>query len=391
MKQLYLPKIIISFCILIIALLESQGALAMPPDTLDFGFAKYVKAKESLYREPVRHISVKDDGAESYPSSILFDFKIIFLDKTGNEIGRDSLPDTSGVKVTESAQGNYIYVFGAKENKPGGFHSLYTVDGKNIFKRVDTGVIGTRGLGTPLEELKAFLLGGFGKVSLTGFDGKLIAEKQLLNKALLEDGDIFAVSVSGDRQFFVAANKFKLPIGQATFNLPILYAFDSKLNETIRDTLNSYLVIGLEAVPNNQYLLLREESDTASLLWVLDYKGNRLASFDNPKSIVFSSNNKILIVLPRSGPIAVASSTDWKTIYSPRVSSLYFWGDASISDDGSLGTLFNGSEITLLDINNKNVSKIDFPFAFSICHLYDNGRRLILTGEFGYEIYQRAK
>ena len=72
------------------------------------------------------------------------------------------------------------------------------------------------------------------------------------------------------------------------------------------------------------------------------------------------------------------------------MSSQYFWGDASISEDGSWGSLYNGSEIILLDINNKTLSKIDFPFAFSTCHLYDNGRKLILTGEFGYEIYQKA-
>ena len=380
----------IAFYILTIVLLLSQAVLATPPDTLDFGFARFVKARESLYREPVRHVSVKDDGSNTYPSSILLDYKIIFLDKSGSEIGRDSLPDTTGVKVIESAQGNYIYIFGAKENKPGGFHSLYTVDGKNIFNRADTGAIGTRGLGTPLEELKAFLLGGFGKVTITGFDGKLIAEKQLLNKGLLEDGDIYAVSVSGGRQIFATANKYKLPIGQATFNLPIFYVFDPKLNELYRDTLQAYLVIGHEAAAKKQYLLLREEGDTASLLWVLDYKGNRLVSFDNPKSVAFASENDRLIILPRSGPTSIVSSIDWKTVYSPRVSSQYFWGDASISEDGSWGSLYNGSEIILLDINNKTLSKIDFPFAFSTCHLYDNGRKLILTGEFGYEIYQKA-
>ncbi len=373
------------------ALAVSSSVLAMPPDTLDFGFAKFVKMHEGLYHEPVRHVCIKEDNAGAYPSAVVFAEEIAFLNKDGRETSRDTLPDTVGIKITESTHGEYIYIFGSFKNKPGGFHRLYTFDGKTILKEETKTPVGLTGLGTPLEDAKEFLAGGFGKVALTKFDGELIAEKQLLNKDLLEDGDILAAADPEGGRIFVAANKFKLPVGQTTFNRPILYAFNSGFNEIYADTLESLLVTSLKLSQNNKFLLMKDETETSSLLWVLNLAGRKLRSFENPKRIIFASDSDYLLHLPHNAPAEILSSTDWRDVYQPSVSSPSSWIDADISNDGALGVLYNGDEIVLLDIMNKASATVDYPFAFRTCRFYGAGHRLILTGEFGFEIYEMTR
>jgi hypothetical protein len=376
------------FIFLFAALIISTAALATPPNTLEFGFARFVKVREGLYREPVRHVCIKDDKTGAYASAALFGDKIIFLDKEGHQTSRDTMPDTVGIRIAESVHGEYIYVFGSFKNKPGGFHRLYTFSGETILAEETDEPAGKVGLGIPLEGPKEFLMGGFGKVALINFDGQLVVEKELLNKDLLEDGDIFATADPEGSRIFVAANKFKLPVGQATFNRPILYGFNSRLNEIFADTLESLLVTSLKMSQNNKFLLMNEETDTSSLVWVLDLAGHKLKSFENPKRIVFGLKSDYLIELPHNAPAGVLSSTDWGDIYRPSISSPSSWIDAAISEDGTLGVMYNGDQIVLLDISKKSYAAVEFPFAFQTCRFYSRRAKLILTGEFGFEIYE---
>jgi hypothetical protein len=376
---------------LIAALAISSCALATPPDTLNFGFAKFVKAREGLYHKPVRDVCIRDDGTEAYPTAVVFADRIAFLDKNGRETVRDTLPDTAGVKVIESAHGEYIYLFGSFTDKPGGFHRLYSFDGKTILREENDTPVGAVGLGIPLEGAREFLMGGFGKVTLTKFDGEPVAAKQLLDKGLFEDGDIFAAADPAGSRIFIAANKFKLPVGQASFNRPILYGLGSRLNEIFEDTLQCLLVNSLRFSHNGKYLLMGEETETSSLLWILDLAGHKLKSFENPKTIVFAIDSDYIIQLPHDAPAEILSSTDWRDIYRPSITSPSSWIDAGISADGALGILYNGDEIVLLDIGNRSFEPVDFPFAFQTCGFYGPGRKLILSGEFGFEIYQLAE
>jgi hypothetical protein len=364
---------------------------AGPPDTLKFSTARYVKTQQELYGDPVKRICLKSENDDAYPSVVVFGRKIVFLGPKGSEIGQDSLPQAKEIRVTQSAEGNLLYVFGPlSDSTQGAFHRLYKSTGELVLSKTDNITLGPVGMGMPLERSNTFVMGGFGKATLTNFDGILITQKQFLNKDNYEDGDIYTSVIPSESTIFIAVNRFKVPLGNDNSVKPILYAFDSKLNEIFNDTLDGAMALSLTASENGKYLILREESsEGGSPLWIIDLSGKKLKNFDNPRVVAIAANGDYLIQVPRGGRPETYSTADWNLLYTPDLPPMQFpWIDAAISSNGSMAILYNGDDLALLDIKNKSWSIVHFPYAFENCRFYENGQKLILRGEFGYTIYK---
>ncbi len=302
-----------------IALAFSPHASAGPPDTLKFSSIQYVKIQQELYSEPVKKICLKSENDDAYPAVVVFNGKILFLGPDGKEIRQDSLPQAKETKVTQSAEGNLVYVFGPlSDSTKGAFHRLYKSTGEIILSKIDSASLGAVGMGIPLERENAFILGGFGKATLTKFDGSPVAQKQFLNKEIYEDGDIYTSVIPVENTIFMAVNRFKVPIGNDNSVKPILYAFDSKLNEIFNDTLDGAIALSLTTSENGKFLILREESsDTGSPLWIVDFSGKRLKSFANPRVVAIAAEGNYLIQVPRGGRPEIYSTLDWSLLYTP--------------------------------------------------------------------------
>ena len=372
--------------ILIFALFYQAQAIL--PGALRFSNTNYIKVQQKLYDQPVKRICLRLEQDSAYPSAVVFGTKIIFLGKDGLEVGRDSFPESKELKVTESVHGEYIYLFGLYgSGTHGGFHRLYSFDGKVILSKEDSTTARASNLGVPLESQKAFLMGGSGKVSLVSFDGAELSSKQYLNLDNYEDGDIYVAPSHDETGLYAIVNKYKIPEDNER---PILYGFDSKLNELFRDTLDCPLGFSPQCSENGKYLSIKEECEnTSNPFLIMDPQGRNLINLDNPKTIEFASGSDYFVYVPRDLGPQIFSSTNRLESYKPDLPiSEYPWSDAAISSDGSLVTLYNGNEIALINTVMRSWSRIDFPYAFEDCRLYDNGNTLILRGEFGFVIYK---
>jgi hypothetical protein len=377
-----------------IALAALGQAYARPPAELNFGNIKFAKIEQRLYPDPVKRVCLKQELSETYPSAVVFTNRIIFLNKDGRDSGRDTFPESKDIKITESAHGEYIYIFATfGKEKPGGFHRLYKSDGTKVFAREDTAAVGTVGYGIPLESKDAFVRGGFGKLTIVKFDGEELASKQLLDANQYEDGDIYTAVDPAEQRIFVAANRFKVPSTDDKAYRPIMYGFDLNLAETFRDTLDALLALSLVCSENGKYLGLRAECvDNSSPLWIYNSDGQKLASFDNPKVLAVASGSDLLINLPREASPEIVSSLNWDVSYQPKIPNTDFpWSDASIASNGTLAMLYNGNEIALINIAQKSWHKLPFPFAFENSRFYDDGTKLIFRGEFGFIVYQLTR
>jgi hypothetical protein len=379
-------------CLIAVAIFGQ--AYAGPPAELKFGNIKFSKIEQGLYSDPVKRVCLRHEGSDVYPSAVVFTNKIIFLNKDGGEAGRDTFPESKDIKITESSHGKFIYVFAPfGKVKPGGWHRLYKSDGKLIFAREDTASIGTVGFGIPLESKEEFIRGGFGKVTIAKFDGERVASKQLLDTAQYEDGDIHTAVDPGEEKIFIVVNHFKVPTTDDKALRPILYGFDTNLTEVFRDTIDALLALSLVCSENGKYLGLREECvDNTSPLWIFNSAGNKLTSFNNPRVLAVASGSDYLLNLPREAAPEIVSSLNWQVSYRPEIPKTEFpWSDASISGDGALALLYNGNEITLINIAQKSWDTLPFPYAFESGRLYNNGAKIIFRGEFGFIVYRLAK
>jgi hypothetical protein len=228
-----------------------------------------------------------------------------------------------------------------------------------------------------------------GSVSLVTFDGKVLASKHLLNTQNYEDGNIFMAAAPGETKFFVVVNKYAIP---EETDRPILYGFDSKLNELFRDTLECALAFSPQCSDNGKYLSLIEECEnTSNPFWIMDLSGRKLLNFENPRTIVFAAGSDYFVYVPRDMDPEIFSTTNRQASYRPRLPLPKFpWTSAAISSDGSLATLYNGNDIALINTVSRSWSRVDFPYAFESCLVYDNGKTIILRGEFGYLVYMAA-
>jgi hypothetical protein len=377
------------FCVLSLVLFGR--ALAQLPDTLLFSPTKYIKTQQLLYSEPVKRVCLRGDKDSAYPSAVFFSTSVVFLDKNGREAGKGDFPESKEVKVIESSSGEYIYLFGASPTaKQGGFHRLYRYDGKLILSRDDSAAVGPVGLGIPLESQNAFLMGGSGQITLTTFDGKLLASRQYLNPQNYEDGDIFLATSPGEQEFYAVINKFQIPDEN---DRAILYCLDSKLGEIFRDTLDCSLASSPLCTQNGDFINFREEcDDNTNPSWIFDATGHKLMSLNNPRMVAFASASDYFIGLSRDSGPEIFSSANLQASYKPVLPSTDFpWNSIAISSNGSRASLFNGDAIVLINTEMRSWSGVYFPFAFDNIRLYDRGNTIMLRGEFGFVIYKSAK
>lgn len=366
-------------------------AQAILPDTLKFSNSGYIKVRQNLYEQPVKRVCLRLEKDSAYPAAVVFGTKIVFLGRDGLEIGRDSFPESKELKVTESVHGEYIYLFGLYgSGTHGGFHRLYSFDGKVIISKEDSTTARASNLGIPLENQKAFIRGGLGQVSLTTFDGKVLSSKQYLNIDNYEDGDIYVAATPDETGFYAIVNRYKIPEDNER---PILYGYDTKLNELFRDTLDCPLGFAPQCSENGKYLGIKEECENSSSPFLIfDPLGRNLISLDNPKTVEFASGSDYFVYVPRELGPEIFSSAKVQASYKPALPiPEYHWSDAAISSDGSMVTLYNGSEIAQVNTVIRSWSGIDFPYAFEDCRLYDNGKTLLLRGEFGFVIYNNGR
>jgi hypothetical protein len=124
--------------ILSISLFCFAIASAVPPDTVDLYSLKYIKTEQSLFKEPVKHISILFDSQKAYPSAVFIEGKIIFVGEDGQTVTETVLPALSDTKITESVNGKLIYVHGPFADQRGEFHCLYRYNGQVVFEKNDS-------------------------------------------------------------------------------------------------------------------------------------------------------------------------------------------------------------------------------------------------------------
>jgi len=369
-----------------LVLLLFANSMAIPPDTLDFGFMKFYKEHSLLYYDQVQGVAIRSDKNQSIPSAVAFKDSIMFLASSETISKVDSIPPLLTIGVVPSQTGKYIYLFGPHNDRPGGIHKLYDYTGSRLFERDETGRIGLNGLGIPLEKSRQFLQAQQGVITLTTFDGKKVNDVTLLDSKLYEDGDIVLSVTPDEKRIFAAVNKFKMPqpdIG------PELVAFDSKLRVISRQTLSYLLIINQQCSSDGKFILLRVElSDGSAPVIVCDSTGSEIFRLNNPQIAKFSADSKYLFNVKRSAKASLIETATWDSVYAPNIPMTGFnWADADISDDGNIMAFFDGNHILLGCREMQASGDLPFPYAFKTIRIYDHGKRIIFSGEFGAIVY----
>jgi hypothetical protein len=371
-------------------LLFFVNSLAIPPDTLDFGFMKYYKEQSLLYYDQVQGAAIRSEKGQSFPSAVVFKDSIIFLTSSDTISKVDSIPPLLAIAVVPSQNGKYIYLYGPHNDRPGGIHELYDYTGTRLFMRDETARIGLSGFGIPLENSRQFLQAQNGVVTLTTFEGKKVNDVILSNKDLFEDGDIALSVTTDEKRIFAVVNKFKMPKPEIG---PEFVAFDSKLRVISRRTLPYLLIINQQCSNDGKFILLRVElSDGSAPVIVCDSTGSELFRLNNPQIAKFSADSKYLFNVKRSAKASILETASWDSVYAPDIAMTGFnWTDADISDDGNIMAFFDGNHLLTGNREQQASGELPFPYAFKTVRLYDHGKRMILSGEFGAVVYRMVE
>jgi hypothetical protein len=371
-------------------LLLFANAIAIPPDTLDFGFMKFYKEQSHLYYDQVQGVAIRSENGQSIPSAVVFKDSIMFLTSSDKISKVDSIPPLLAIAVVPSQTGKYIYLFGPHNDRPGGIHELYDYTGTRLFTRDETARIGLSGFGIPLEKSRQFLLAQHGIITLTTFEGKKINDVTLQDTALYEDGDIVLSVTPNEKRIFAAVNKFKMPKPEVG---PEFVAFDSKLRVISRRTLPYLLIINQQCSSDGKFILLRVElSDGTAPVIVCDSTGLELFRLNNPQIAKFTADSKYLFNVKRSAKASVLETAAWDSVYAPNITMTGFnWTDADISDDGNIMAFFDGNHLLMGNKGKQASGEMPFPYAFKTVKLYDYGKRMIFSGEFGAVVYRMVE
>lgn len=380
---------LVLFALAAATIIIHRPAVARPPDTLKFRNSTFVKTSEQLFHEKILHVCVRNSDGREYPSALIFENKIVFYDSVGQPLIEHPFPNILEPKIKETATGEYIYIRGPFRNRTGGMHLIYRFDGETILEKETQEKIGPDGWGIPSESARLLVGVSNGSVIITGFDGEIRAQKALLDPKRGEDGDVFAAVSDDGHKVFAVANKYKLIPQTTESDTPLLYYFDSELNEVCHDTLHFTTVIELRCSPGGQYVTARAGLlDGRSPLIVLDSSGQELLRLENPQSIQFSQDSRCVLHLPRMGHPEVYSLAEHRLLYSPPLPrAINIWQGSDITGDCAQFILFDGQDIIIGDIDRKQIQSADFSFAFDLCRLSKSGTRIILGGEFGFVVY----
>ncbi len=184
----------------------------------------------------------------------------------------------------------------SRPRAPGSFHAVYTSDGKAVFETHDPLPRGPIGRGLPLEKPGAFAFSKAGRVSVTRFDGRVLAERVLLDSAKFEDGDIRSRPGNGGKTIFALANRFLFPRVQIRVQRFTPSTTSSRNSRRVPKTY--YLATGIQASPDGKFVAIHTElEDGTSPVIIADNAGREFAFRIGPGDQIFG-RSKISLTSP---------------------------------------------------------------------------------------------
>jgi len=393
------------FCLIF----PASDVAARPPKTLDYGFIKYEKSSEMLYKEPVLHVLIRD--TDLCPYALIFDGKISFINKDRKVMSESPLPPVGRVYTRESAQNRYLSIYGNIANSNLGFIRLYDDKGKLLFSRDSIPYNDRIPPPLPLEKSRRLVFARDGALTVTDFYGDTLATKPLLAIDSVQDGDI-NVALCGKRdEFLVAANKYQIPTGNEN-DWPTLYHFDSNLGVLSQSILPYLLVSSLKCTPDGKYLQFQAEfangknqkiikrsfpSPIDQPLELEDMPFVRFAvrNKDKPYNIAGGdtpSQKDLALIMPRRGNPQLLLAPDWKPFDTLNLPPPKFpWVDVALSPDGDFALFYNDSELVLWEAKSGRLEREPFPYSFKRCFISNGGKRVVLAGDFGFVVYDSVR
>jgi hypothetical protein len=370
-------------------------SIARPPDTLDFGIDKFAKIHESLFNEPVRHVMICDAESKPYPYALIFEAKIIFLNAAGEKISESIFPTATRIKTGESTSSKYLTLYANLGSSNSGFVRLYERTGELLLALDDISYNDRIGAPFPLEKSRKVVWVGDGTLVLTNFKGDTLVTRPLLNPDSFQDGQIvFALNGNND-QFMAVANKYQIPSG-AESDWPVLYHFDPKLNIISQVQLPYILVSEIRCAPDNDHFIVRAELESGQNKFMLSAINSgpteRPFAIDGSSIISIAQMASMLLQTPKQGTPRTRRDPRWNESEAIQINTPRFpWIDATVSPDGKYALFYNDDILALYEFNRKSLSQIPFPYSFSRCFISRGGKRIILAGQFGFEVYKSTK
>jgi hypothetical protein len=371
------------------------NAIARPPDTLDFGFAHFVKTGEMLFREPVLHVLINDSEAKLYPYAVVLNGRMAFLDKRGEVISESTLPQSTTVKVRESQGCRYVSLLGCGDDSGMGFARLFDHKGIIILARDSIPYDNRQAAPLPLEKSRRLVNIDDGVLVLTDFSGDTLVTRVLLASDSFQDGSIIAAPANRGDEFSLAVNKYLFPTGREA-DRPMLYRLSPKGDIKATRVFDYMIVLDIAYTPTGEYLYIEAESaggQSEKTICRIDQGAEYQAGhFEYTAIVRFAEKPGLLLRVPRKGKPDIIDAEGWRAIETIELPSSHnAWLDAAISSDGAYCLFYNNSELALFEAAEHKIARTPFPFAFSRCFISSAGRRIILAGEFGFEVYDRIR
>ena len=105
-----------------------------------------------------------------------------------------------------------------------------------------------------------------------------------------------------------------------------------------------------------------------------------------------SAKGDLLLRAVSKGQAELLVSPGWKPLNAISMPlPAYPWVDGALDSHGQYALLYNDDELALLEIKSGQVSRIPFPYSFKRCFISSGGKRIVLTGEFGFVIYELSR
>jgi len=404
MRRAAIPIVV---CLVIMA----ADLFARPPDTLDFGAAKYHKTGEMLYRNPVRHVMINE--TRLLPYALVFDNKIEFLDRKGRIVSESPLPPGKNVRVSESAHNKFIAVYGNITDSNRGFIRLFDEKGSLLFSDDNLPYDNRAPSPLILESRKRLIFVDKGTLSALAFNGDTLATTSFPPSDSVWNGDISSALCGGNDQFSIIANRYLIPTEKEE-DRPRLYRFDSNLEFLSCDTLPYLFVSGLSYTPDGKYFQFQAESGSgpnqtmsqrafpshvdeplkieASFVRIAvrsKEKPFESAETSSPENV---DKKDIALIVPRRGYPQILISPKWNPLATINLPTPELpWVDVALSPDGQYALFYNDDELVFWNSKGDRPAHSPFPYSFKRCFISDGGKGLLLAGEFGFVVYELAR
>jgi hypothetical protein len=365
-----------------------------PPDTLDFGFIKYAKKLEMLFRDPVRHVLINDAGSKPFPYALLFDAKIVFLNKRGSIISESVLPSATYMKAGESQNSKYILVYGHIADSKYGFVRVFDNAGQLLYAADSVEYHAQRDAPLPLEKpVRLLSAGGPGEIIIDGLDeSEPPITEALFTSENYEDGETHFALSSKANEFLTVVNKYQIPTGKPEDN-PEFHRIDGDLRRIASMTLPYLLIDEIGYFPRSQFCYVKAElEDGKNQMIILDLNGNEHHRFPGGSILRFAARANLFLQVQRSGKPTLIDATSWESVrIIEKLTARFPWVDAAISPDGRYSLFYNDDELAIFETRGNRLAKLSFPYSFKRCFISEKGGRIILAGDFGFVVYDLSR